>query len=178
MNAERRETGRRARLALLLAVLAVTVSCDRITKRVAEDRLASTPPISMLGDTVRLHYTENAGAFLGLGGRLPERARFWLLTVGTGLLLVLVAGRAVLAQGQRPAEVAAWSLVVAGGLSNLWDRLSRDGHVVDFMNLGIGWLRTGIFNVADVAITLGVVVLVLMPRARPAPGPSPEAPPS
>ena len=161
MSEVERTPARRARLALLVAVLGVTVSCDRITKRVAEQRLAAAPPISMLGDTLRLHYTENAGAFLGLGGRLPERARFWLLTVGTGVLLVLVAGRAVLAPGQRRLEVTAWSLVVAGGLSNLWDRLLRDGHVVDFLNVGIGSLRTGIFNVADMAITLGAILLIL-----------------
>lgn len=49
----------------------------------------------------------------------------------------------------------AWSLVLAGGLGNLLDRLIYDGRVIDFMNLGIGSLRTGIFNVADVCITIG-----------------------
>jgi len=47
-----------------------------------------------------------------------------------------------------------------GGASNLIDRASR-GHVVDFLNLGVGSLRTGIFNVADVAVLLGAVLIVV-----------------
>jgi signal peptidase II len=50
-------------------------------------------------------------------------------------------------------------LVFAGGASNLVDRISR-GSVIDFMNVGLGGLRTGIFNVADVAILVGVGALL------------------
>jgi signal peptidase II len=56
-------------------------------------------------------------------------------------------------------HAAAFSLFIAGGASNWFDRLS-EGRVVDFMNVGIGWLRTGVFNVADVAIMLGVALFV------------------
>ena len=51
------------------------------------------------------------------------------------------------------------ALFVAGGASNLVDRIAY-GVVVDFMNVGIGPLRSGIFNVADMAIVLGVFILV------------------
>lgn len=50
--------------------------------------------------------------------------------------------------------------MLSGGLGNLLDRIMNDGRVIDFMNLGIGPLRTGIFNVADVCITIGVVLLI------------------
>ncbi len=63
--------------------------------------------------------------------------------------------------------VVAWSLVLSGGLGNLVDRIINDGRVIDFMNIGIGSLRTGIFNVADVCITVGVVVLVFQALQRP-----------
>ena len=56
------------------------------------------------------------------------------------------------------------SLIFAGGASNLADRLLYDGYVVDFINIGIGSFRTGIFNIADVAITAGVVILLLGQR--------------
>ena len=52
------------------------------------------------------------------------------------------------------------SLVLAGGASNWIDRLVR-GSVIDFMNVGIGRLRTGVFNVADVAIMAGVTCIVV-----------------
>lgn len=63
--------------------------------------------------------------------------------------------------------VVAWSLVLSGGLGNLLGRIMNGGRVIDFMNLGIGSLRTGIFNVADVYITVGVVVLVFQALQRP-----------
>ena len=63
--------------------------------------------------------------------------------------------------------VVAWSLVLSGGLGNLVDRIINDGRVIDFMNIGIGSLRAGIFNVADVYITVGVVVLVFQALQRP-----------
>jgi signal peptidase II len=59
----------------------------------------------------------------------------------------------------------ALALIFAGGIGNLIDRARLSGHVIDFLNLGIGdsrWTRTGIFNVADIAITAGFVMLVPM----------------
>jgi len=53
--------------------------------------------------------------------------------------------------------IVALSLVVGGGIGNLIDRIFNQCCVVDFMNLGIGSLQTGIFNVADVVITFGVI---------------------
>jgi signal peptidase II len=58
----------------------------------------------------------------------------------------------------------ALALLVGGGLSNWYDRLVNDGRVVDFMVLGIGRLRTGVFNVADIAIMLGIGLMLLGSR--------------
>ncbi len=67
-------------------------------------------------------------------------------------------------------------LLLGGAIGNLIDRVRFDGLVIDFMNLGVGPLRTGIFNVADVAISCGAVLLILphFAPARPEP-PSIEA---
>jgi signal peptidase II len=52
------------------------------------------------------------------------------------------------------------ALFLSGGVSNWFDRVTR-GSVVDFISVGLGPLRTGIFNVADVAIVLGAAVVML-----------------
>lgn len=145
-------------LALLLLV-AMTIGCDRVTKQLATENLAGEPARSYLADTFRLTYAENVGGFLSLGAGMPSALRNAVFTVVTGALLL---GLALLAWRQRGSvwNAAALSLFIAGGVSNWFDRVS-DGHVVDFMNLGIGWLRTGIFNVADVAIMLGAALFVL-----------------
>lgn len=72
------------------------------------------------------------------------------------IFLLLVARRRV-----SPVGFAAAALLLAGALGNLIDRVRCDGLVIDFMNLGLGPVRTGIFNVADVAITAGAVCLAI-----------------
>lgn len=60
--------------------------------------------------------------------------------------------------------VASSALIIGGGLSNLIDRIINQGAVIDFMNIGVGSLRTGIFNVADVAIMVGMFIFVKFKR--------------
>jgi signal peptidase II len=136
----------------------LTFGCDRVTKHVATAALKGVPPRSYLGDTVRLHYAENPGGFLSLGAELPRFVRILVFDVGTAA--ILVATIVVVRRQKLPLQVLlAVTLIGAGGASNLVDRAVR-GSVVDFLNVGIGGLRTGIFNVADLAITLGVALAV------------------
>ncbi len=150
---------KRARCRLAGLIILTGVGCDQATKQIAAQQLRGTPSISFLHDVVRLQYAENQGAFLGLGTSLSPELRFWLLTVATaGLLLGLAIF--LIVQWQLPRlSFIALSCVLAGGLGNMIDRLVHDGRVIDFLNLGLGSLRTGIFNIADIAITGGVVLL-------------------
>ena len=147
-----------ARLVLVVAVVS-TIGCDRVTKHVAIAALAGVSARSYLADTVRLEYVENTGGFLGLGADWPDAVRTTLFTTGTGLLLLVMAGAAVRFRWHGW-QLIGVCLVLAGGASNWVDRVAR-GSVVDFMNVGVGPLRTGIFNVADVAIMAGAAVLLL-----------------
>jgi signal peptidase II len=142
---------------LAVILILTTIGCDRVTKHLATSRLADAPAQSFLGDVFRLEYAENTGAFLSLGSTLPDQLRTALLTFGVAIGLILVA---ILAVKKRWTGVplAGAALIWAGGVSNLVDRAVR-GSVVDFMNLGLGSLRTGIFNVADVAIMLGAILI-------------------
>ena len=161
---------KRARLVLALLIVITGVGCDQATKQIAAQQLRGTPPISFMHDLVRLHYAENRGAFLGLGNTLSPELRFWLLTVATAVLLMGLTIFLVVQWNTARLSFIALSCVLAGGLGNMIDRLLHDGRVIDFLNLGLGSLRTGIFNIADVAITGGVVLLwVAGWRARPKP---------
>jgi signal peptidase II len=153
-----------AGFALLVAVVA-TIGCDRVTKHVATVALAGAPGRSYMADTIRLEYAENAGGFLSLGDDLPSAARTALFTIATGLMLLMLAGAAVRFRWHGWLLIGT-GLVLAGGASNWVDRVVR-GSVIDFINVGVGPLRTGIFNVADVAIMLGAAVLILGGRSDP-----------
>ena len=154
------------RAALLCLLLAATAGCDRVTKHYALTTLAGAPGQSFLGDTIRLGYHENAGGFLSTGATWRPATRTVVFQLANGAFLFGTLILAVRYQWSRLA-VAGLILFVAGGLSNLIDRVAM-GTVIDFMNIGIGPVRTGIFNVADVAIVAGVVLLLAdRYRARP-----------
>jgi len=121
--------------------------------------LAGTANRSFLADTVRLEYAENAGAFLSLGADWPFWLRTTLFGIGNAVLLLALTAMAMRRRWSRPALLGL-ALCVAGGGSNLLDRLAF-GRVVDFINVGLGSVRTGIFNVADMAIMLGAAMVVL-----------------
>jgi signal peptidase II len=150
---------------ILAVVLGVIVGSDQASKSVARDRLAGRGTLSYCRDTFRLQLAENPGAFLSLGASLPAAARVRVFTVGTAAVLLAVLGYALVDARARPAQVAALGLILSGGLGNLIDRVRFDGYVTDFLNLGVGWLRTGIFNVADMALMAGVALLLLQQRS-------------
>ncbi len=149
------------RIVVFSLVTALSVALDQVTKAMAITSLKGQPVIQYFGDLARLQYATNDGAFLSLGSQLPGFARFALLTVGVGLLLLGISIYSVASKALDMTQVAGYALIVSGGASNWFDRARFDGHVVDFMNLGIGRLRTGIFNVADLAIVAGIVVLMV-----------------
>ena len=152
-------TNLRWRVALLGFMLVTCVGCDQATKQYAIENFKGQPPIHFLGDTFRIQYAENPGAFLSLMADLSPQTRFWVLTVANSVVMLLVAAYFLVAPDIDTPTLVALALIVAGGVGNLIDRV-RFEVVIDFMNMGIGPLRTGVFNVADMAITGGFLMLL------------------
>lgn len=148
------------RLLLLFAVLGLSVGCDQATKQLANATLKGEPMRSYLGDTFRFTWATNDGAFLSLGANLPDSLRFALLTVAVGGLLLGIVVFTATSTKLHSGQVSGYAMIAGGGLSNWIDRARNDGSVVDFMNMGIGRLRTGVFNVADLAILVGIGFLL------------------
>jgi signal peptidase II len=149
------------RLVLVATILVSCVGCDQVTKEAAKTRLIPSQVNFYYHDIFRLHYMENTGAFLSLGAALPAEIRFWLLIVLTGIAVFGMLVLVLMHRGLRPASVMGLSLIIGGGIGNLIDRIFNNGTVIDFMNIGFGRLRTGIFNIADVAITAGALTLIV-----------------
>jgi len=150
------------RLLLILAILLSCIVCDQLTKSLAQSYLTEQPVV-LLGDTVRLVLARNYGAFLSLGSAIGESSGGMLLS---GIVAVVLAGLLIylfVSRPENPLVGVSIALIVAGGVSNLIDRV-RYGYVVDFLNVGIGPLRTGIFNVADMAIMAGVILWAFSDR--------------
>jgi signal peptidase II len=148
----------------------VSIGADRITKNLAKMHLMGQEQRSYFYDVFRLLYVENTGAALSLGDDLPKAASFWLLSILPLVILLLLLVYVYRNLEQMPAmRVFSLAMIFAGGIGNIIDRILYDRHVTDFMNIGFGNIRTGIFNVADICVTAGVIGLLLFREHKPAP---------
>ena len=143
-----------------MLLLSFCVGFDQAAKVVAKHHLALSGPVSYLNDFFRLQYIENSGAFMGFGWAWPTALRFWLLTVFVGIILCGLLIFIFIKRRNTLSDLVGFSLIIGGGFGNLIDRIYNNGKVIDFMNIGIGNIRTGIFNFADVIILLGIAFLL------------------
>ncbi len=101
-------------------------------------------------------FAENEGAFLGWGSELTGVWNILLLKLLPILLILGLFYMTLFSKDLLKNQVIPFSMILGGGLSNLFDRIAF-GKVVDFMNVGVGNLRTGIFNIADMIILAGII---------------------
>ncbi|MBU1701297.1 MAG: signal peptidase II [Candidatus Eisenbacteria bacterium] len=148
------------RLSLILSILGTSILIDQTTKIISERYIPSRTPIVWLWGTIRLQHVKNAGAMLGMGSGLSEGARFLVFVILVSLALSALFFYTLWNRRLRTEYIIAVSLILGGGLSNLIDRLMFHGVVRDFMNVGIGVVRTGIFNVADMLILSGLALIL------------------
>ena len=166
------------RLLLLLVAGGAIVGVDRWTKILASANLPGTGVHDYLGGCLLIAYAENTGAFLSLGAEMSPALRFVAFVVVVGLVLL---GVLAVYLGRRHLDrftAVALALILAGGGSNLYDRIAYDGVVVDFLNVGLGPVRTGMFNVADMAITAGVILIALLGIRKERPARDPDSGPA
>jgi signal peptidase II len=149
------------KLLFIGATSLTSIALDQWTKYLATQHLLGSENLSWWNDFFVLTYSINHGAFLGLGNTLPEAIRNLIFSGLVGIFLMGFALYALRDKTMNNVQNLACGLVLSGGFSNLYDRISNNGGVVDFMNMGIGGLRTGIFNVADMAIMAGVILLLI-----------------
>lgn len=151
---------RKLRIGLLLLVLVGTVGCDQTTKYVARTTLGNDDRVALAGGWGELRLVENPGAFLSLGATLPPSTRAALFTFGVAAGLLLLLFYLLKRTPLNWLVFTGLALVLAGGASNLVDRILRNGLVTDFIILRLGPLQTGVFNAADVVVLIGVGLLV------------------
>ena len=148
------------RIILTFVILLINISLDRITKLLAINFLEGKETISFFYNTIILKYVENTGAFLSIGSNWPDILKYILLIIlPIGVCLFGLYYCAFKLEDKNLIIIIV--SIIGGGLGNLIDRLVYDFHVVDFINFGIGSLRTGILNLADMSVTFGILFLAL-----------------
>jgi signal peptidase II len=146
---------------LLLVMIALNIGCDQVSKSIVRNKIDYDETISVIKNHFILTKVENTGAFLSAGNNLPNAVRFILLS----LLPILVLGYGLFyviykANLPKPMQIGLCFLI-GGGIGNVYDRLVY-GSVTDFMHMDFGLFRTGVFNLADVSIMIGIGTLFFL----------------
>ena len=152
----------------IYTVIILTIAVDQISKVLVRNTIVGrtdTNPgerISVIGDAFIMMNVENTGAFLGMGSDLKPTLRIILL-----LNLPIIVLGFVLRHILKDKSLDNWSLfafasIIGGGIANVYDRVVY-GSVTDFFFIDLGGVfRTGIFNLADMSVTAGMIILVFM----------------
>ncbi len=141
-------------------LISLNISCDQFTKAIVRKQIAPREQITVITDHLTLTNIENSGAFLSMGQTWWQPIKSTLFIVLPTIALLFGIYYMMRLGGRRPWLTLALGFAVGGGIGNMIDRLLY-GSVTDFVHVRIGAFQTGIFNMADVSIMIGVGVLLL-----------------
>ena len=141
-------------------IICSNISCDQITKDKARNEIETNEIIKVVDDNFILTKVENTGAALSLGEDLSPFLKIILLQAMPSLVLLLMFVYIFKEKNITRLNVIAFSFVIGGGIGNIYDRILYNS-VTDFMYLEIGSLHTGVFNMADVSVVIGTLLLLL-----------------
>ncbi len=153
---ERVSQKRRSKTGLIAAVVIAVALVDQAVKQIMLSILTEGEPLAVIGDWFRFTLLFNPGAAFSMGGE----GSTWLFTT---IQLVFVLGVAIAAPRiTHSGQAVGLALIAGGALGNFADRIFRApgfwfGHVVDYISVG----SFAVFNIADAAITCGVVIFII-----------------
>ncbi|PKA96568.1 signal peptidase II [Flavobacteriaceae bacterium MAR_2009_75] len=144
-----------------IVLVILNFGCDQISKNVVRKEVSPNEYIQVVGDSFILTNVENTGAMLGFGQNFPPILKIILFQVLPILVLLVLLYRILKRKEMNLWLIVGFAFVIGGGIGNLVDRIAY-GSVTDFFQIKLGFLKTGIFNMADVSVTSGVLLLLLL----------------
>jgi signal peptidase II len=147
-----------AKVALLLGILGGVLVLDVSTKLLVQANFHLYQQVDLVGEYLRLTYIYNPGAAFGIHLGQYSREIFLVLSVVALAALLAMYWYTPLADRVRLVSIA---LICGGAIGNLIDRIRSEAGVVDFIDVGVGTIRWPVFNIADMAVTTGAIILAL-----------------
>ena len=142
-------------------MIVANIAIDQISKFIVRAEIASNEIIQLVGDTFIMTKVENSGAFLGMGSDLSPALKWILLLILPVIVLGGVVYYILTNKTLDRLSLIAFCCIVGGGIANVFDRFVY-GSVTDFFHIDLGGVfRTGIFNVADMSVSFGMILLVI-----------------
>lgn len=140
-------------------LITANIGLDQISKFWVRASVEANSVTQIVGDFLTLRNVENEGAFLGMGSDLGDTAKLILLLVVPAIVLSLVVIHMIKEKDMDKLSLIGFSCVVGGGIANVFDRFVY-GSVTDFLHIDLGFVQTGIFNIADMSVTTGMILIL------------------
>ena len=152
-----------------ILLIAATLLLDRWTKLLIQSRLDLNESVTVIDGFFNITSVRNTGVAFGIFSSVSSPAKSVLLSAFTALAAALVTAYSVRAPVRNRLLQVALGLILGGALGNLYDRLAY-GYVIDFLEFYAGSYHWPSFNIADSAISIGVVLLTIEVIRNEAPG--------
>ena len=149
------------RYILISTIVTVSIALDQFSKVWVRSNFENYSEKNLIGEFFTLIKVENTGAFLGMGSELSEIPRILLLIVLPVVVLISITIYTYIEKTLDKISIIGFSLIIGGGIANIFDRIVY-GSVTDFLYINLaGVFKTGIFNVADLSVTTGMILILI-----------------
>ena len=140
-------------------LIITNIFLDQVSKFWVRASVEANSVTQLIGDFLTLRNVENEGAFLGMGSDLGDTTKLILLLIVPAIVLGLVIIHMIKEKEMDRLSLIGFSCVVGGGIANVFDRFAY-GSVTDFLHIDLGFVQTGIFNIADMSVTTGMILIL------------------
>ena len=149
------------RYILISTIVTVSIALDQFSKVWVRSNFENYSEKNLIGEIFTLIKVENTGAFLGMGSELSEIPRILLLIVLPVVVLISITIYTYIEKTLDKISIIGFSLIIGGGIANIFDRIVY-GSVTDFLYINLGGIfKTGIFNIADLSVTTGMILILI-----------------
>ena len=154
-------TDKKFRYILISTIVSLSIAFDQFSKVWVRNNFENYSEKNLIGEFFTLIKVENTGAFLGMGSELSEIPRILLLIVLPVVVLISITIYTYIEKTLDKISIIGFSLIIGGGIANIFDRIVY-GSVTDFLYINLGGVfKTGIFNIADLSVTTGMVLILI-----------------
>ncbi len=147
------------RALIISAIVLINVGCDQVSKHIVRKNLNTQEVIQVVKSNFVLMKVENTGAAMSSGANLPPIIKIVLLQIFPSLILLFMFIWILTNTKFSKILIIGLCFIIGGGIGNIYDRILY-GSVTDFMYMELGFLKTGIFNMADVSVSLGTILIL------------------
>ncbi len=149
-----------SRSIFIIVLIAVNIALDQISKVTVRTYVSTKSQTEIIGSYFTMHNVENKGAFLGMGSDLNPTIKIIVLLILPIIVLGFVTRYLFREKSMDRLTLIGFACIIGGGIANVFDRIVY-GSVTDFFHIDLGGVfRTGIFNVADMSVTFGMILIL------------------